>query len=138
MSPTAYPLPAVVTSTVFILFSTETIDKIAPEPFPEEVVVMPTIAIASIGSDPVVVEVFNELGVVFNAVPVPFTNNNPFVVISLFTRSVLFIETSSLKSTVPPPPPVPCAVTVPVPAPAIRAVRPLIAADGILLAGYCA
>ena len=117
MSPTAYPLPEVLTLTLVILFATETIVKIAPEPLPEEVVVMPASAIASIGSDPVVVEVFNELGVIFNPVPAPFTNNNPSVVILPFTLLLL-----------PLPLPLPCVVAVPE---LIMEARPLIAPTGI-------
>ena len=130
MSPTAYPLPTVVTSTPVIVFNVETIVKIAPAPFPDDVVAMSTNLPALIGSEPVVVEVSKEFGVVFNAVPVPFTNNKPFVVISLPTKSVLFIDISALKSTLLPPP-------LPLPSPwaSISEVRPLIAVDGILLLG---
>ena len=60
-------------------------------------------------------------------VPVPSTNNSPFVEISLVTKRRLFIDTSSLKSTdVPPPPP---------PPELISSVRPSIAAGGILPLG---
>ena len=80
-------------------------------------------------------EVSNEFDAVFNPLFPPFTNNNPLSVeMSLFTKRRLFIETSSLKSTGPLAPA--CVVTDPVPL--IRAVRPLIAEDGILLLGYCA
>ena len=132
VSPTAYPLPGLFTVTVVIwivpLTSSAKTVKTAPEPVPLLVVGRLTVPAAILKSPKVLAEVSNEFDAVFNPLFPPFTNNKPLsVVISLFTKRRLFIDTSSLK--------VPCVVTVPL---LISSVRPLIAADGILLAGYCA
>ena len=58
-------------------------------------------------------------------VPVPSTYNNPFDEISPDTKRRLFIDTSSLKST----------VVLPLSVFSIRAVSPVIAVVGMLLAG---
>ena len=64
-------------------------------------------------------------------VPVPSTYNNPFDEISPDTKRRLFIDTSSLKSTVVLPLPLPLPLSVF----SIRAVSPVIAVVGMLLAG---
>ena len=72
----------------------------------------------SIGFVAVIVPVTVKLSWITD-VPVPSTNNKPFVEISLVTKRRLFIETSSLKST--------DALVL-----LIRSVSPSIAAGGIL------
>ena len=91
----------------------------APVTVAAEPVTLPSIAFVAV-IVPFTVKLFLIIDV-----PVPSTNNRPFVEISSYTKSLLFIDTSSLKST-------DAFVLL------IKSESPLIAAAGILSGAYVA